>query len=295
MNNKTALLISHHGAQAKVRDDTGIEFQVQVRQSFGDLVAGDQVFLRGNGQDEPWVIVGREERNTEIFRTDKRGTKKRIAANLDALLIVIASEPEPYLNLIDRYLAAAEIFGLSPAIVINKSDLGFTPVLDEVQRIYPGLGYPVFKVSSHSGHNLLELAHWMQEKKLAFVGQSGVGKSSLINGILKDSIARVGVLSDKRAKGRHTTTASHVYQMAGHGWIMDSPGIREFGNSDWTPQEILRGFPEIFKVSEFCQYRNCAHGIDKGCAVQEAFSSGKIEASRFKGFLGLVDEKSGSK
>ncbi len=132
----------------------------------------------------------------------------------------------------------------------------------------------------------MELAHWMQEKKLAFVGQSGVGKSSLINGILKDSIARVGVLSDKRAKGRHTTTASHVYQMAGHGWIMDSPGIREFGNSDWTPQEILRGFPEIFKVSEFCQYRNCAHGIDKGCAVQEAFSSGKIEASRFKGFWG---------
>ena len=289
MNNKTALLISYHGAHAKVRDDGGNEFQVQVRQSAGDLVAGDQVFLRGNGQGEPWIIAGREERQTEIFRTDKRGTKKRIAANLDALLIVIAAEPEPHLNLIDRYLAASEIFGVSPAIVINKSDLGFTPVLDEVQRIYPNLGYPVFKVSSHSGHKLLDLSHWLQGKKLAFVGQSGVGKSSLINGLLQESIARIGTLSGKRAKGRHTTTASHIYQMTGDGWIMDSPGIREFGNSVWSAQEIINGFPEIQKISEHCEYRNCAHGVDRGCAVQKAFLSGEIEPSRFQNFVGLID------
>lgn len=266
-----------------------------MRQSARDLVAGDRVLLEQNDGDQSWIIVAREERKTEIFRTDQRGSKKLIAANLDALLVVVAPQPEPHLNLIDRYLAAAEIFGISPAIVINKSDLGNASVLDEIQRIYPKLGYPVFRVSAFSAESLVVLNQWIQGKKLAFVGQSGVGKSSLINNILEKSIAQVGSLSGKRPKGRHTTTASHIYPMPGNGWIMDSPGIREFGNSVWTFYEIVRGFPEIQKFSEQCKFRNCVHGEDRGCAVRQALTDGKIEASRFQAFISLVTDETGKR
>lgn len=293
MINKTALLVSYHGSGARVRDDSGSEYQVQMRQSARDLVAGDRVILEQNDADQSWIIVAREERKTEIFRTDQRRSKKLIAANLDALLVVVAPEPEPYLNLIDRYLAAAEISGISPAILINKSDLENENVLDEIRRIYPGLGYPVFSVSALSAQGLVELKHWLQGKKLAFVGQSGVGKSSLINSILDKSVAQVGMLSGKRPKGRHTTTASYIYPLPGDGWIMDSPGIREFGNSAWSFHEIVRGFPEIQKFSERCKFRNCVHGTDRGCSVRQALVEGKIEASRFQSFVGLIAEDAG--
>jgi len=272
-----------------------MEYQVQMRQSARDLVAGDRVFLQQNDGDQPWVIVAREDRKTEIFRTDKRGSKKLIAANLDVLLVVVAAEPEPHLNLIDRYLAAAEIFGISPAIVINKSDLRENSILGEIQRIYPGLGYPVHRVSALSTDSLSRLKHWIQGKKLAFVGQSGVGKSSLINSILGKPAAQVGALSSKRPKGRHTTTSSHIYPMPEDGWIMDSPGIRDFGNSVWSFYEIVRGFPEIQKFSEQCEFRNCVHGTDRGCAVRQALAGGGIEASRFQAFIGLIADEAGQK
>ncbi|MEQ9565102.1 MAG: ribosome small subunit-dependent GTPase A, partial [Pseudomonadales bacterium] len=285
----------HHGSEAKVRDDEGEESRVQMRQSARDLVVGDRVFLQQNDGDQSWIIVARGERKTEIFRTDQRGSKKLIAANLDALLVVVAPQPEPHLNLVDRYLAAAEIFDISPAIVINKSDLVNASVLDEIQRIYPKLGYPVFRVSAFSKESLDVLNQWVQGKKLAFVGQSGVGKSSLINSILEKFVAQVGALSGKRPKGRHTTTASHTYPMPENGWIMDSPGIREFGNSVWTFYEIVRGFPEIQKFSEQCKFRNCVHGEDRGCAVRQALTDGKIEASRFQTFISLVTDEAGQR
>ena len=295
MRNKTALLVSYHGSGARVRDDSGSEYQVQMRQSARDLVAGDRVLLEQNDADQSWIIVASEERKTEIFRTDQRGSKKLIAANLDAMLVVVAPEPEPYLSLIDRYLAAAEIFGISPAILINKSDLKNENVLDEIRRIYPGLGYPVFSVCALSPRSLVELRQWLQGKKLAFVGQSGVGKSSLINSILDKSVAQVGTLSGKRPKGRHTTTSSHIYPISEGGWIMDSPGIRDFGNSIWSFHEIVRGFPEIQKFSERCEFRNCVHGTDRGCAVRQALAAGKIEASRFQTFIGLIADEAGQK
>lgn len=295
MNNKTALLVSYHGSGARVRDDSGCEYRVQMRQSARDLVAGDRVLLEQNDADQSWVIVAREERKTEIFRTDQRGSKKLIAANLDALLVVVAPAPEPYLNLIDRYLAAAEIFGISPAVLINKSDMGDKNILGEIQRIYPKLGYPVFRVSAFSPESLTALKQWIRGKKLAFLGQSGVGKSSLINNIMDKPVAQVGTLSGKRPKGRHTTTSSHIYPISEGGWIMDSPGIRDFGNSAWSFHEIVRGFPEIQKFSEQCKFRNCVHGTDRGCAVRQALVEGKIEASRFQSFVGLIAEDAGKR
>jgi len=282
-----ALLISFQGSRALVRNDAGEEFQCKLRQIARDTITGDRVVVEMAGS-EP-VIEKHYARSSEFFRTDMRGRKKMIAANLDCLAIVIAPEPEPHLGLIDRYLVGAELCGLQVELVINKSDLVVNhPVLDEVKRIYPKIGYGVTEVSAKQLNNLDSLLVWASNKKLAFLGQSGVGKSSLINALTNGACAAVGELSSKRVKGKHTTTASHIYDMPFGGWIMDSPGIRDFENAQWTSEEVIRGFPELYEASLNCKFRNCQHSNDQGCAVIHCLEQGQIENSRFQSYQAIV-------
>lgn len=281
-----ALLVSYQGSRVVVRDDQGREYQCKLRQAARDSVTGDRVVV-GVANGEP-VVQSRHSRTSEFFRTDMRGQKKMIAANLNCLAIVIAPEPEAHLGLIDRYLVAAELSGLSARIVINKSDLVAQPVIDEVKRIYPKIGYDFVEVSAKQG-DISSLSVWAADKKLAFLGQSGVGKSSLLNALIDKEVAEVGELSSKRAKGRHTTTSSYIYQMpSADGWVMDSPGIRDFENLSWTADEVLRGFPEIYRASLSCQFRNCGHNADRGCAVMESLELGDIEPSRLDNYRSIL-------
>ena len=281
-----ALLVSYQGSRVVVRDDKGTEYQCKLRQTARDTVTGDRVIVEMAG-DEP-VVQGCRVRSSEFFRTDMRGRKKMIAANLDCLAIVIAAEPEPHIGLVDRYLVGAELCGLHAELVINKSDLSSHSVLSDIKRIYPSLGYRVTEVSAKQHSNLEALADWAANKKLAFLGQSGVGKSSLINALTKDSRADIGRLSSKRAKGRHTTTSSHIYQMPFGGWIMDSPGIRDFENAQWKPEEVIRGFPELYEASLRCRFRNCQHSNDQGCAIVEALNHGELEVTRFQSYKAIL-------
>lgn len=281
-----ALLVSYQGSRALVRDESGREFQCKMRQIARDSVTGDQVVVE-LVDDEP-VISERSDRASEFFRTDMRGQKKMIAANLNCLAIVVAAEPEPHLGLIDRYLVGAELCGLKAEIVINKSDLADHPALADIRRIYPQIGYGVTSVSAKQVSNLDELRDWAANKKLAFLGQSGVGKSSLINALTSQAHAAVGSLSTKRAKGRHTTTSSFIYEMPFGGWIMDSPGIRDFENAQWKADEVIRGFPELYEASLGCKFRNCRHINDKGCAIVECLKQGELEPSRFENYRAIV-------
>ena len=289
-NTFDALLVSFQGSRALVRQDNGEEVQCKMRQAARDTVSGDRVVVQIAG-DEP-VIESRLARSSEFFRTDMRGRKKMIAANLDCLAIVVAAEPEPHLGLIDRYLLGAELCGLRAEIVINKADLPNQPVLDEIKRIYPKIGHQVTPVSAKHGDNLNALVAWAKGKKLAFLGQSGVGKSSLINALTDSTSAAVGELSAKRTKGRHTTTSSYIYDMPFGGWIMDSPGIRDFENAEWHAEDVIRGFPELYEASLNCQFRNCQHLNDKGCAVTKGLNEGAIEESRYQSYLNIISNAS---
>lgn len=282
----SALLISYQGSRAWVRKDDGVEFQCKMRQSGRDTVTGDRVMVE-MVQDEP-VIIERCDRSSEFFRSDMRGQKKMIAANLDCLAIVVAPQPEPHLGLIDRYLAGAELCGIRAELVINKTDLAEHPIFADIRRIYPKIGYGVTEVSASKSSNLGGLSSWAAGKSLAFLGQSGVGKSSLINALTDSGVAVVGELSGKRAKGKHTTTSSHIYQMPFGGWIMDSPGIRDFDNAQWSADQLIRGFRDLYDRSLECQFRNCAHDADRGCAVQASLKAGDIEASRYESYRGML-------
>ena len=169
-------------------------------------------------------------------------------------------------------------------------------VLDEIKRIYPNIGYGVTEVSAKKLDGLENIVGWASGKKLAFLGQSGVGKSSLINALTKGgnsspvqtSKAIVGELSSKKTKGKHTTTSSYIYDMPFGGWIMDSPGIRDFDNALWKAEDVIKGFVEIHETSMKCKYRNCQHLNDHGCAVVEALKEGSIEISRIESYRNIM-------
>lgn len=284
-----ARVVSFQSSRVLIRDVRGIDYQCQMRQSARDLVTGDKVQAELLA-DGTAIVTSRHKRTSEFLRTDLSGRKKMIGANLDCLAIVVASQPEPHLAMIDRYLVGAELSSIPVELIINKSDFDQPPVCDEIRRIYPSLGYRVHEVSAKQGSHISDLAVWASGKHLAFLGQSGVGKSSLINALLGESKAEVGALSHKKIKGRHTTTASFIYDMPLGGWIMDSPGIRDFDNSSWQAEDVLRGFREINTHSSKCEFRNCSHKGDRGCAVIKAVEDGLIEPSRFENYLAALSD-----
>ena len=279
------IVISYQGSRALVQTADGCQHLCKLRSSMRALVTGDGVELE-RIQDE-YLVVAQLPRDSEIYRTDSRGQRKSIAANLDCLAIVVAVLPEPHTALIDKYLVAANLNQLSAILIINKIDLAGADRLNSMAEIYLQLGIPVFRVSVEDPSSLSELKAVLSDRRLAFVGQSGVGKSSLTNILVSGADARVGTLSTKRSKGRHTTSASHIYHLRSGGWILDSPGIREFEIRDLTADDIEGGFSDIHEVGAACKFRNCAHNGDRGCAVEEAVNRRQIAPERYKNYLAM--------
>jgi ribosome biogenesis GTPase len=217
-------------------------------------------------------------------RPGASGQLKPVAANIDLVLVVLAPRPEPFLNLLDRYLVAVENLSLKPLIVINKSDLRDTepvPVIDTVLEDYPALGYDVLEISAHAGLGLGRLKAALAGKTTVVVGQSGVGKSSLVNALSTEISARVGGLSGGAGKGTHTTTAAQLFHLDGFN-LIDSPGIREFGLWHISPAQLLDGFVEFRPYLGQCKFRDCSHNNEPGCALRAAVATGAIQAYRLE-------------
>lgn len=283
------LIVMHFGTQVLVEDGlTGESKRCHFRSNLGGLVTGDKVVWRdGNPYG---VVVAVHERDSVLMRPDPYGKLKTVAANIDRIVIVIAPYPEPHLNLIDRYLVAATAIGIEPVIVINKTDLVDAeqqPKIDHIADLYPTLGYQVLRASAKEDQGLDPLRAYLANFTCVFVGQSGVGKSSLVNALLPAANTRVGELSERQT-GTHTTTSAQLFHIPTGGMLIDSPGIREFGLWHMEPEDALNGFKEFRPFIGYCKFRDCTHTHEPGCAILQALDKGDISAGRLESYRRIV-------
>ncbi|HLS97118.1 MAG: small ribosomal subunit biogenesis GTPase RsgA [Porticoccaceae bacterium] len=259
-----------------------------IRAALADLVTGDRVIWRPGSPTG--VVEARLDRASVISRPDPRGKLRPVAANVDRIAVVIAPEPEPHPNLIDRYLVAAEHEGIRPLLILNKVDL-MGPGDSHIDRMladYRALGYDILRVSAEAGIGLAEMRAYFARHTTVLVGQSGVGKSSLINLLYPEAQALIGELSAQMAKGRHTTTAATLYRLPGGGQLVDSPGIREFGLGHLDSRAIAEGFIEFRPFLGTCRFRDCHHAQEPGCAILDAVARHAISARRFGSYQLMV-------
>ncbi|MEH6543287.1 MAG: small ribosomal subunit biogenesis GTPase RsgA [Porticoccaceae bacterium] len=274
---------ARYGQQADIinpEQPTAPPKRCYLRANLGSPVAGDRVVWRDG---TPYgVVTALMPRHSVLERPDHNNQPRPVAANIDLVCVVIAPEPEPHGNLIDRFLVAARLHDLEAILVVNKTDLD-TPHSDELDsliELYRKLGYEVYPVSAKTGTGIPELTARLHDNYAILAGQSGVGKSSLINHLFPNIDARVGELSTQKRKGKHTTTASHLYLLPEGGGVIDSPGIREFGLGHLPSNNLIEGFVELRPLLGQCQFRDCSHTQEPRCAIIAALERGEVDPRR---------------
>ena len=282
-------IIAHFGANLEVENQQGEAIHCLTRANLPKLVCGDQVVWQSTGQDQG-IIVSLVPRNSLLSRPDPHGDLKPVAANIDQILVVSAPQPGLDEDIINRYLVACVITDITPVILINKSDLlgkQEKHQLDELLSIYQNLGYPVLFTSTHERDGLNDLRAMLKDKTSIFVGQSGVGKSSLIKQFIPDTNIQVGELSRSTGLGKHTTTVTVLYHMPQGGNIIDSPGVREFGLDHLSPEQLAEGFVEFRNFLGQCKFKDCRHQQEPDCAIKNAVGEGEISLRRFQSYQRL--------
>ena len=290
-------VVAHFGRTLDVRPEQGGDaVRCHLRANLEGLVTGDRVIWRAAHDANDGVVVARGERDSVLERPDVRGQLKPVAANIDQILIVFAVEPAPHANLIDRYLVAAEATGIAPVLVLNKIDLlpAHGGELRDLLGRYEALGYPVVTTTTEREDGLSALHARLAGRTSVFVGQSGVGKSSLIDRLLPDEELRIGALSKDTRKGTHTTTTARLYRLPSvegdeAGELIDSPGIREFGLGHLDAQQVTEGFVEFRDLLGRCRFRDCRHRHEPGCALLAAVERGDIHPERFASYRRILE------
>ena len=235
------------------------------------------------------MITAIHPRSSLLTRPDRYHKVKPVAANISLIVVVFAPLPEPAPMLIDRYLVACKNADIPALLVMNKADLlqENDPILTLLKE-YQDLGYDVIQTSAKG--DLTQLSQRLEGETVAFVGQSGVGKSSLINTIAPHALQKTNVISENSALGQHTTTSTRLIGFGEGASLIDSPGIREFGLWHLDADKVQRGFPEIENLLGYCQFRNCTHKHEKQCALRLAAANGEILTRRLDSYLRLIDE-----
>lgn len=298
------LVIKNTGSWYLVKTDEGTEVECKVKGNFrlkgirstNPVAVGDRVQIVQNKEGTAFITEIEDRKNYIIRRASNLSKQSHIiASNLDqCMLIVTVNYPETSTIFIDRFLATAEAYRVPVKIIFNKVDAyndDELRYLDGLINLYTTIGYPCFKVSAKNGMGIDALKEELKGRITLFSGNSGVGKSTLINAILPDAAARTGEISTVHNKGMHTTTFSEMYPVEGNGYIIDTPGIKGFGTFDMETEEIGHYFPEIFRTSADCRYGNCTHRHEPGCAVRRAVEEHYISESRYQSYLNMLEDK----
>ncbi len=287
---REGLVVVRHGANLAVEDTSGDVQHCLVRQNIGHPVCGDRVVWQPTGASAG-VVTAIMERQAVLSRPDYSGRDKPLAANLTRLVVLLAPKPEPSEYLVDQYLVAAELMGVGAMIAFNKLDLLSTEAAKEFRARYAryqDIGYPVVWISVKDGSCLDPLVQVLGGETSILVGQSGVGKSSLVKALLPDQEIQIGRLSKATGLGRHTTSAATCYLLPGGGRLVDSPGVRSFRLGPIGLPQLTQGFRELAPYLGHCQFGNCRHDREPGCAVKQAVTDGHVHPERLANFRHLA-------
>lgn len=302
------LVIKNTGSWYTVRTDDGRTIESKIKGNFrlkgirstNPVAVGDHVEIVTNQEGTAFITAIDDRRNYIIRKSQNLSKQSHIlAANVDqAFLIVTVSHPQTSTTFIDRFLASAEAYSVPVVLVFNKCD-----ILSDDERhyqkmmmeVYRTIGYDCFEITAKSGEGVDELRKILPGKITLLSGNSGVGKSTLINQILPGANLRTAEISDAHDTGMHTTTFSEMLEIPGGGYIIDTPGIKGFGTFDMEPTELTSYFREIFNFSKDCRFNNCTHTHEPGCAVLKAVEEHYISASRYQSYLSMLEDKDENK
>jgi ribosome biogenesis GTPase len=282
------LVIARYKRHALVESAPKTRHLCQFQSRALNPVVGDQVSWLKESKDTGTISLINT-RSSVLRRINNKGKPETVASNLTQLVIVIAETPTPDWFLLDRYLVAAEIEHLKATIIFNKLDL--TETIPPTYYTYEKLGYSVAAVSAHKGTGLSAFSENMIGERSVIIGQSGVGKSSLINMLMGDNVQKVGKLSDKSQLGRHTTTTATLHRLPNGGELIDSPGVRDYAPYIDRTQQIQQGFRELLALSENCRFSDCHHFAEPNCEIKAALADGRITSKRYKSYKQLFELK----
>ena len=302
------LVVKNTGSWYTVLTDDGQLIESKVKGNFrlkgirstNPVAVGDRVELVANAEGTAFITAIEDRRNYIIRRSQNLSKQSHIiAANVDqAFLVVTVDFPQTSTTFIDRFLASAEAYRVPVVLVFNKTDLLDADLLRYQQMmmvLYENIGYHCVAISAETGEGIEALRPLLQQKITLLSGNSGVGKSTLINCLVPDANLRTAEISDAHNTGQHTTTFSEMISLPDGGWLIDTPGIKGFGTFDMEPEELTSYFPEIFRFSRDCRFSNCTHTHEPGCAVLQALEDHYIAQSRYQSYLSMMEDKDGSK
>ena len=271
-------------------------FRLKGIRSTNPVAVGDRVDIVLNNEGTAFITSIDDRKNYIVRRSSNLSKQSHIiAANLDqCFLVVTVNYPETSTIFIDRFLATAEAYRVPVSLIFNKVDRyndDELRYLDGLVNLYEYIGYPCYKVSAVRGEGIDEIRSLLDHRVTLFSGNSGVGKSTLINAIHPDFQARTGEISEHHNKGMHTTTFSEMFEIGEEGYLIDTPGIKGFGTFDMSQEEVGHYFKEIFQYSAQCKYGNCTHVHEPGCAVRKAVEEHLISESRYLSYLNILEDE----